>query len=72
MQEELAKYKRELQAIVGGPRTVSAASVNGKSFSYGLGRNKSMAEWRAEIQDAMSQIDDNINALPNATKVRFA
>lgn len=30
-----------------------------------------MAEWQANIQDALSQVDDNVQALPGEARVRF-
>ena len=72
MQAELAAYQVELGKIVGGPRNVVAASVNGKSFSYGPDKNWSIEIWQAEIQDALSWVDDGVIALPSATRVRFS
>lgn len=69
---ELARYKAEVKKMVGGPRNVLAASVNGKSFSYGPSGSLSLAQWQAEIQDALSQVDDDVIALPSETRVRFA
>lgn len=71
VQAELARYKAEVQKMVGGPRNVLTASVNGKSFSYGPNGSLSLAQWQAEIQDALSQVDDDVIALPSETKVRF-
>lgn len=72
MQTEQARYKAEVQKVVGGPRNVVGASVNGKSFSYGPGGGGlTLAQWQAEIQDALSQVDDDVIALPNATLARF-
>lgn len=71
VQAELARYKSEVQKMVGGPRNVLAASVNGKSFSYGPSGSLSLAQWQAEIQDALSQVDDNVIALPSETRVAF-
>lgn len=72
VQAELARYKSEVQKMVGGPRNVLAASYNGKSFSYGPSGSLSLAQWQAEIQDALSQVDDDVVALPSEAKVRFA
>ena len=72
VQAELARYKAEVQKMVGGPRNVLAASVNGKSFSYGPSGTLSLTQWQAEIQDALSQVDDDVIALPSETRVRFA
>lgn len=71
MQTELARYKAEVKAATHGPRHVVGASVNGKSFSYGPQGAWSLAQWQAEIQDALSQVDDTVVALPNETAVRF-
>ena len=71
MQAELSRYKAEVKKLVGGPRNVVAASVNGKSFSYGPGGGLSLAQWQAEIQDALSQVDEDVVALPSETRVRF-
>lgn len=71
MQTEAARYKAEVQKVVGGPRNVVGASVNGKSFSYGPQGSLTLDQWQAEIQDAMSQVDDDTIALPNATIARF-
>jgi len=68
---ELARYKAEVQKLVGGPRNVIGASVNGKSFSYGPGGGLSLPQWQAEIQDALSQVDDEVIALPSESRVRF-
>lgn len=71
MNAELLRYKAEVKKLVGGPRNVVAASVNGKSFSYGPGGGMSLAQWQAEIQDALSQVDDETVALPSESRVRF-
>ena len=71
MRAELSRYKAEIKKLVGGPRNVVAASVNGKSFSYGPGGGLSLAQWQAEIQDALSQVDEDVMALPSETRVRF-
>ena len=71
MATELARYKAEVQKMVGGPRNVVGASVNGKSFSYGPGGSLTLAQWQAEIQDALSQVDDDVIALPSETVARF-
>ena len=71
VQAELARYKAEVQKMVGGPRNVLAASVNGKSFSYVPSGSLSLAQWQAEIQDALSQVDDDVIALPSESRVRF-
>ena len=72
VQAELARYKAEAKKVVGGPRNVLAASMNGKSFSYGpSGSSMSLAQWQAEIQDALSQVDDDVIALPSESRARF-
>jgi hypothetical protein len=71
MQAELARYKSALATTTHGPRNVLGASVNGKSFTYGIGGAWSLAQWQAEIQAAMSWVDDDVVSLDNETRVRF-
>ena len=71
MQAELARYKAALQAATPGAGNIVSASVNGSSFTYGPNGTWSLAEWQANIQDALSQVDDNVQALPGEARVRF-
>lgn len=71
METEQARYKAEMQKVVGGPRNVVGASVNGKSFSYGPGGGLSLAQWQAEIQQALSYVDDDVVALDAEGRIRF-
>lgn len=65
MQAEQARYKSALATTTHGPRNVLGASVNGKSFTYGVGGTWSLAQWQAEIQAALSWVDDTVMALPS-------
>ena len=71
MQGELSRYKAALQASTPGAGNIVSASVNGSSFTYGPNGTWSLAEWQANIQDALSQVDDDVQALPGEARVRF-
>jgi len=71
MQAELARYKAAVQAVTGGAGHVVSASVNGSSFTYGPNADLSLAQWQAEIQTALSDVDDNVVALPSETVAAF-
>ena len=71
MQAEQARYKLAVQAITGGAGHVVSASVNGSSFTYGPNADLSLAQWQAEIQSAMSDVDDTVVALPSETVATF-
>lgn len=59
MQAELARYKAALQALTPGSSNIVSASANGSSFTYGPNGTWSLQEWGAEIQSALSWVDDN-------------
>ena len=67
MQAEQARAKAAVKATTHGPQNIVNASVNGKSFGYGPNGTWTITEWQAEIQDALSQVDDGTFQLPNAT-----
>ena len=72
MQAEQARYLADLAKQTPGIGGVVSASVNGSSFTNAVGGHfSSYAEWQAEIQDAFSQLDDNVQALPGEARVRF-
>ena len=71
MQAELARYKAAVQAVSGGASHIVSASVNGSSFTYGPNADLSLAQWQAEIQNAMADVDDNAVALPSETVAAF-
>jgi hypothetical protein len=71
MQAELARYKAAVQAVTGGAGHVVSASVNGSSFTYGPNADLSLAQWQAEIQNAMADVDDNVIGLPSETVAAF-
>lgn len=71
MQAELARYKAAVQAVTGGAGHVVSASVNGSSFTYGPNSDLSLAQWQAEIQNAMADVDDNVISLPSETVAAF-
>lgn len=71
MQAELARYKAVVQAVTGGAGHVVSASVNGSSFTYGPNADLSLAQWQAEIQNAMADVDDNVTGLPSETVAAF-
>lgn len=72
LQAELAKYQAQIRTLTLGPGRVVGASVNGKSFSYEHGSSiRELDAAIAEIQDAMSWVDDTVIALPSETAVRF-
>lgn len=72
MQAEQARYKLAVQAVTGGSGHIVSASVNGSSFTYGPNSDLSLAQWQAEIQSAMSQVDDTVIDVPNEVKGVFA
>lgn len=71
MQAELARYKAAMQAITPGPGNIVSASANGSSFTYGPNGSWTLSQWRAEIQSALSQVDDNVTDEPNAAVAVF-
>ena len=71
MQAELARYKAAVQAMTAGAGHITSASVNGSSFSYGPNADLSLAQWQAEIQTAMADVDDNVLGLPSETVAAF-
>lgn len=71
MQAELARYKAAMQAITPGPSNIVSASANGSSFTYGPNGSWSLSQWRAEIQSALSQVDDTVISEDQETRVRF-
>ncbi len=64
--------------IVGEYAARAASSADAAAPSVlvlgGAGKSGSLslAQWQAEIQDALSQVDDDVIALPSETRVRFA
>ena len=71
MQAEKARVKAAVLSATHGPKNIVGASVNGKSFSYGPSGVWSLTQWQAEVQDAMSQVDDSVAALPSETVAIF-
>lgn len=71
MQAELAKYHAAMDAMTPGPQNIVSASANGSSFTYGPNGVWSLTQWRAEIQSALSQLDDDVTDEPNATMAVF-
>lgn len=71
MQAELARYKAAMQAITPGPGNIVSASANGSSFTYGPNGSWSLAEWGAEIQAALSWVDDAVLDVPSETMAVF-
>lgn len=71
MQAELARYKSTMQAITPGPGNIVSASANGSSFTYGPNGSWSLTQWRAEIQSALSQVDDDVTDEPNVSVALF-
>lgn len=71
MQAELARYKAAMQAITPGPGNIVSASANGSSFTYGPNGSWSLEQWGAEIQAAMSFVDDSFISEDQETRVRF-
>ena len=67
MQAEKARVKAAVLSTTHGPKNVVNASVNGKSFGYGPNGTWTLTQWQAEVQDAMSQVDDTEYQLPSAT-----
>lgn len=71
MQAEFARYKAALTSVTAGAGHIVSASVNGSSFTYGPNGDLSLAQWQAEIQNAMSWVDDNVISQDAETRVRF-
>ena len=71
MQAEKARVKAAVLSATHGSKNIVGASVNGKSFSYGPSGVWSLAQWQAEVQDAMAQVDDAEFALPSETMAAF-
>lgn len=71
MQAELARYQAAFDSITPGPRNIISASANGSSFTYGPGGSMSLAEWRAEIQWALSRVSDAYISEDGATIASF-
>lgn len=71
MQAELAKYHAAMEAMTPGPNNIVSASANGSSFTYGPNGVWSLEQWGAEIQAAMSFVDDSFISEDQETRVRF-
>jgi len=71
MQAEQARCKAAIQATTHGAQNVIGASVNGKSFSYGPNGTWTISQWQAEIQAAMSWVDDTVPDVPSETMAVF-
>ena len=71
MQAELARYKAAMKAITPGAQNIVSASANGSSFTYGPNGSWSLEQWGAEIQAAMSFVDDSCISENQETRVRF-
>lgn len=67
MQAQLARYKATVAALTPGSGNIVSASVNGSSFTYGPNGTWSLEEWQQQIQSALSQVDDTVPDVPNAT-----
>lgn len=66
----LATLKTYMQNRAPGEGQMTSASVNGKSFEYGLGGGMSVAEEIAALQEAKAWVDDD--ALPISREHVFA